>query len=144
MPRKVSDLLKKLDEMRETASIISELPGGLGELDEPRIYLSVEQAHVCKELPGLEGLELPGWVRQSLVADARGFSHDGIERALDSMVGRAWVWATEFENVHEMWWFAEPRIKIGGVTYDESLLERFFSRVGLVKLTCAGTFWTTP
>jgi predicted NAD-dependent protein-ADP-ribosyltransferase YbiA (DUF1768 family) len=75
---------------------------------------------VCAGLPELAHLALPGWVRQRLVADALRFSHDGVESALNSMGGRAWVWATEFENVHEMWRFAEPRLRIDGVTYANS------------------------
>ena len=94
--------------------IVSALPEGLGGLDEPHIYPSVDQAGMCAGLTGLEGLELPGWVRQSLVVDALGFSRGGISRALGSMQGRVWLWVTEFENVHDMWRFAEPTIKIDG------------------------------
>lgn len=113
----VKDLISRLG---EEYAIIRELPSDVGELDEPRIYLSEQQAEVCKEYPKLEHLaaKLPGWVRQSLIADALGFSRGGITRALSYTERRPWVWATEFENVHDKWKFDEPRIKVGRYTYE--------------------------
>ena len=113
----VKDLISRLG---EKPAIISELPSTVDELDEPRIYLSEQQAEVCKKYPKLEHLaaKLPGWVRQSLIADALGFSRGGITRALASTRRRPWVWATEFENVHDMWTFHEPRIQVGRFRYE--------------------------
>merc|ERR1740123_2450079 len=38
--------------------------------------------------------------------------------------GRPYLWATEFENVHSLWHFSEPRIRVNGRSYPNS--EEFF------------------
>ena len=115
------EVKKMISRLGENPAIIGELPSDVGELDEPRIYLSEEQVEVCKRNHVLKDLagKLPGWVRQSLIADALGFSRGGITRALSYTERRPWVWATEFENVHDMWNFDEPRIKVGRYTYEK-------------------------
>lgn len=89
-------------------------------LDEPRIYLSRAQAEVCAKHQVLQHLVLPGWVSQRLLAEAFGHPPSGIENALNSTQGEPWLWATEFENVHSTWKFAEPRLVIDGHEYTDS------------------------
>ena len=89
-------------------------------VDEPRVWLSSAQGEVCAKYHELRHLALPGWVRQRLVAGALEHGTAGIDRALESTQGEAWVWATEFENVHDVWRFAEPRLAIDGREYRDS------------------------
>jgi predicted NAD-dependent protein-ADP-ribosyltransferase YbiA (DUF1768 family) len=89
-------------------------------VDEPRVYLSAAQGAVCARYHELKDLQLPGWVRLSLVAGALGHGMAGIQKALEFTEGEPWLWATEFENVHETWTFAEPRLTIGGKEYRDS------------------------
>lgn len=97
-----------------------------GHIREPYVFLSLDQRAKCEQIPALAFLSpmLPGWVPQSLVSDALGFGHTGIQRALHSLGGRPYVWATEFENVHDVWSFHEPAITVDGVNY--SCCESFY------------------
>ena len=81
-------------------------------VDEPRVWLSSTQGEVCAKLPG--------WVRLSLVAGALELGTAGMEKALEFTEDELWVWATEFENVHDVWRFAEPRLTIDGQEYKDS------------------------
>ena len=94
------------------------LPTLPAELDEPMVYLSDRQATACLKEPLLAPLvdSLPCWVSQRFIGVALRKDGHGIDRAL-AAVGRAFVWATEFENVHSMWKFDEPQLKIDGKTY---------------------------
>ena len=90
-------------------------------LDVPRYFLSRAQAEVIRaRLPALLDLvdALPGWVPHQRIAQALGFSSEGIERALELTHGRPYVWATEFENVHSLWRFEEPQLRMDGRSYD--------------------------
>ena len=91
-------------------------------VDEPRVYLSAAQRGVCAKYHELReaGEQLPGWVRLSLVAAALEQGTAGTDKALAFTEGEPWVWATEFENVHTTWQFAEPRLAIGGREYRDS------------------------
>ena len=90
------------------------LPDALGE---PMLYLSAcQSAVVARQLPSLRSVALPAWVPQRLVARDLGFSPQGVEAAL-SATGRPYCWATEFENVHSLWVYDEPRLLIDGAMY---------------------------
>eukprot|EP00928_Gymnodinium_smaydae_P056139 TRINITY_DN39568_c0_g1_i1.p1 TRINITY_DN39568_c0_g1~~TRINITY_DN39568_c0_g1_i1.p1 ORF type:complete len:215 (+),score=26.95 TRINITY_DN39568_c0_g1_i1:47-691(+) len=95
-------------------------------LDEPYIYLSGEQRSVVRKYSLLSDLEaeLPCWVPQRRIACALGFDDSGMNLALKELRGRAYVWATEFENVHTLWRFQEPSFEIRGKVYASS--EIFF------------------
>ncbi len=96
----------------------SRLPAG-----EPYIYLSAAQAPVLStRLPSLAEAvpRLPCWAPQRRVADALGYDHGGIERALRWAGGRPYVWATELENVHSLWRYDEPPLEIDGARYRDS------------------------
>ena len=70
-------------------------------LDEPRVYLSVAQGTVCARYLELKDLPLPGCVRLSLVVRALEHGTAGMAKTLEFTEGEPWLWATEFENVHE-------------------------------------------
>lgn len=89
-------------------------------VDEPRVWLSSTQGEVCAKYHELRDLALPGWVRLSLVAGALELGTAGMEKALEFTEDELWVWATEFENVHDVWRFAEPRLTIDGQEYKDS------------------------
>lgn len=95
-------------------------------LPEPMVYLSEEQRPVVDRYPELCNVadELPCWVPARRIGRALGFSDSGIELALRSLDGRSYVWATEFENVHSLWRFKEPRINLRGKEHHNS--ESFF------------------
>ena len=97
--------------------IFNTLPAVLPQ-DEPYYYLSAQQESVCRAYPELQVFipHLPCWIPHRRIADALGFSHRGIENALQRL-GRPYVWGTEFENVHAMWNFDEPRLTIDGQVY---------------------------
>ena len=67
---------------------------------------------------------LPGRIPAYIVAGALGFDAKGIDRAVEDLEGRLYVWATEFENVHTTWEFSEPEITVQGNTY--SCTESFY------------------
>jgi len=92
--------------------LLSEPPSALSE---PLIYLSARQALECGKRAGLSRFadHLPGWVPATVIAEALGFSDEGIRRAIQ-YTGGPYLWATEFENVHTLWEYAEPDIVIGG------------------------------
>ena len=96
--------------------LLKSLPAAL---DEPYLFLSAKQASTCAEHPPLAPYapHLPAWVPQRKVAEALGHTTDGITNALASLGGKPYVWATEFENVHSFWRFAEPTLRIDGVVY---------------------------
>eukprot|EP00040_Diaphanoeca_grandis_P024201 m.132789 g.132789 ORF g.132789 m.132789 type:complete len:206 (-) comp29631_c0_seq5:1541-2158(-) len=90
------------------------LPAVVGEA---MIYLSQAQADVLTyDLPHpvLQKLVLPCWVPHRLIADALGLDHSGVEEA-ELHVGGPYLWATEFENVHDLWEYHEPEIQVGSV-----------------------------
>ena len=83
-------------------------------LVEPMVWLSARQADVVASNPQLVALqlELPCWASQRLVGAAFGFNASGRQRAVKSLGGRSYAWATEFENVHAVWVYDEPRFRI--------------------------------
>ncbi len=89
-------------------------------LDEPRVYLSAAQGTVFARYLELKDLPLPGWVHLSLVARALEHGTAGMAKTLEFTQVEPWLWATEFDNVHETWRFAEPRLTIDGVEYEDS------------------------
>jgi predicted NAD-dependent protein-ADP-ribosyltransferase YbiA (DUF1768 family) len=84
-------------------------------LTEPMIYLSVAQRLVAARYPALAELPLPCWAPHRLVAQALGHDSCGIDLAQQMSGGRAYAWATEFENVHSLWRYQEPAIVVRGV-----------------------------
>lgn len=89
-------------------------------LDEPYYFLSSNQYEVIQQrMPSLRGYldYLPVWIPHRLIAEALGFSDEGVRRGLEFTSGRPYVWATEFENVHSHWNFEEPEIEVQGVSY---------------------------
>ena len=102
-----------------TANVYKELPKLLGE---PLIYLSARQRAVCRKHSKLKSIadHLPGWVSQAVVASAFGKSKRGIRTALAITGNKAWVWATEFENVHTTWKYPEQRITVDGTSFPDS------------------------
>eukprot|EP00756_Hemistasia_phaeocysticola_P005967 Hpha_TRINITY_DN13600_c0_g1::TRINITY_DN13600_c0_g1_i2::g.122491::m.122491 len=91
-------------------------------LAEPYVYLSTSQVDRVTRYPVLAPLapRLPGWVPQRLIAQALGHSSAGMRNAV-AEVGRPYVWATEFENVHGVWAYREPRLNIDGEEYDSPM-----------------------
>jgi predicted NAD-dependent protein-ADP-ribosyltransferase YbiA (DUF1768 family) len=92
----------------------AEYPALPSDLSEPMIFLSGRQRLVAARYPALASLELPCWAPHRTVATALGHSHCGIEHALNHLGGKPYVWATEFENVHSLWRYPEPKIEVGG------------------------------
>ena len=89
-------------------------------LTEPYYYLSRHQRPIILEhLPSLRAYAplLPVWVPHRRIAEALGYSAEGIQRALQHTGGRPYVWATEFENVHSYWIFNEPKIVVDGIQH---------------------------
>ena len=88
---------------------------------EPYYYLSQSQAPICRRYPLLQRYipSLPCWVPHRIIADALGFTHDGINNALKRF-SRPYLWATEFENVHSLWNYSEPHFVVDGVPYQGS------------------------
>lgn len=85
---------------------------------EPLVYLSNAQTDIVERLfPSLANVTLPAWVPQRLIADDLGLGHEGLTRGLASTGGVPWLWATEFENVHNLWRYNEPALVIGGIEY---------------------------
>ena len=136
--------------LRKMGDVVAAFPTFV---DEPRVWLSAAQGPVCARYLELKDLALPGWVRLSLVAGALEHGTAGIEKALEFTEGEPWVWATEFENVHGLWKFAEPRLTIGGKEYKDS--ETYFhaqkpvpfdaqawdaQRVGVMRTALAAKF----
>ena len=95
----------------------------------PSIYLAREQTDVLSkpELRGvreyIDNLELreddclPAWVPHRVVAKSLGLGTDGITKATAWAAGTPYVWATEFENVHDLWTFTEPCITVDSKAY---------------------------
>ena len=102
----------------EEDKLLKELPA---ELTESMYYLSRLQLRKVLEIPELAGYadDLPGWVPHRVVAMALGHGVDAIEVATASL-GRPYVWATEFENVHDCWHYIERPLQIGGRWYKDS------------------------
>uniref|UniRef100_A0A6U5CBU5 NADAR domain-containing protein n=1 Tax=Hemiselmis andersenii TaxID=464988 RepID=A0A6U5CBU5_HEMAN len=105
-------------------------------LNEPMVYLSAEQAAVIAAYPGLSHIRLPAWVPHALVADQLGHGCEAIRRAVDFLGGKPYLWATEFENVHSLWRYSEPRITVAGETYANSE-DYYHSRKPTVKCRSA-------
>ncbi|CAJ1434116.1 unnamed protein product, partial [Effrenium voratum] len=86
-------------------------------LREAQYYVSVAPERPGRNLQRLlDGLELPCWVPHRCLADALGFSHGGIAAA-EGALGRGYLWASEFENVHSLWPFREPGFTAHGVRF---------------------------
>ena len=102
----------------ERRGFFHQLPATLPKA-EPLIWLSELQAPVCQQNPRLRSFvpHLPCWIPQRTIADALGFSHAGIDHALERL-GRPWLWATELENVHSVWRYDEPSITVDGRQYE--------------------------
>ena len=94
---------------------------------EPYYYLSSKQAPVCAQYPILKKYipVLPCWIPHRTIADALGFSHEGIDNACHRY-SRPYLWATEFENVHSLWNYEEPHFQINGIHYKGS--EDYYQR----------------
>ena len=98
-------------------------------LDRPMIYLSREQEPVIMDNAKMHGVcdflddrevcdtNLPAWVPAKVIADSLGFGTNGIIKATAWAAGTPYVWATEFENVHDLWKFTEPCIAVGDTVY---------------------------
>jgi len=104
------------------------MPVLVGTLSQPMLYFSKRQRNVIVRR-GLSALvpyadHLPGWIPAKIVAGALGFDAKGIDKALEDLEGRPYVWATEFENVHTTWDFPEPEITVLGNVY--ACTESFF------------------
>ena len=110
------DVAATLRARRWLSCVLPELPEVL---PEPLIYLSANQSDICLGYASLAPLasQLPGWVPHRLIADALGHGTRAIDGVL-ARIGRPYVWATEFENVHSMWRFDEPPIVIDGTTHE--------------------------
>lgn len=88
---------------------------------EPLIYLSRKQVPVVEHLfPSLRDYTLPAWVPQRLIARDQRFDDTGMTNALKSTDGTPYLWATEFENVHDTWKYKEPELHIDGKEYTDS------------------------
>lgn len=86
----------------------------------PYVYLSAAQNDVVVDYENLRELagQLPLWVPQRRVAAALGHPPEGVNHALQRTNGVGYLWATEFENVHQTWRYTEPSIEVDGETYD--------------------------
>jgi len=95
-------------------------------LPEPLVYLSARQRLVVQRYRELQDLvdDLPCWVPHRRIAQALGHDESGIRLAMESLQGRPYVWATEFENVHSVWRYQEPTLTIDGKKYPNS--EEYF------------------
>jgi len=87
---------------------------------EPLYYLSADQQKRCKDYPELAELTLPAWVPLRIIGSALSHSGHGITAAQQILGGEAFLWATEFENVHSFWHFEEPRVDMDGVQHKNS------------------------
>lgn len=96
---------------------LKELPSAL---EKPMYYLSKLQEGIIRGYAGLKKYagDLPLWVPHEEIAIALGHGTDGIKMA-ETDHGK-YVWATEFENVHDTWNYEEPKITIDGATYDDA------------------------
>ena len=89
------------------ADFLEELPP---EISESYYYLGDQQRSVILEkFNSLHHYvpHLPGWIPWRKVATALGYGFSAIEAA-EAKIGRPFIWATEFENVHATWTFDEP------------------------------------
>jgi len=97
-------------------------------LEDPMIFLSASQNIVLQQHPplneALKGYSLPAWVPHRVVANALGYGQAGIKNAIGSLNGLPYVWATEFENVHDLWYYDEPTFVMDGHKYQGS--EHFY------------------
>ena len=90
---------------------------------EPHVFLSVAQAAVCQRYETLKNLKLPCWVPQRLVGEVLGL--DEVQAGLSRKrathsAGAPYLWATEFENVHDNFVYREPEIRVDGTLYSSS------------------------
>jgi predicted NAD-dependent protein-ADP-ribosyltransferase YbiA (DUF1768 family) len=88
---------------------------------EPMVYLSAKQSAIVARLPALQPTikragGLPCWVSATVVGEALGHGPEGVARAVQHL-GRPYLWATEFENVHSLWRYREPEITVDNVKY---------------------------
>lgn len=74
---------------------------------------------MAERFPSLSGYALPTWVPQELIARDMHYSDAGIKKALLKYQA-PYLWATEFENVHDLWVYDEPKLTINGRTYKDS------------------------
>mmetsp|Transcript_63366 Transcript_63366/g.141146 ORF Transcript_63366/g.141146 Transcript_63366/m.141146 type:complete len:249 (-) Transcript_63366:108-854(-) len=96
-------------------------------LKEPLYYLSPAQSEIVRKKGLTAAVEAAGGLTQRAdgnlgcylfhrdVAAALGFNLDGIEMAKERF--GAYVWCTEFENVHSTWNFREPGFDFAGLHF---------------------------
>jgi hypothetical protein len=100
-----------------SADFFARLPANPQDLTQSYYYLGSQQKQVIVDrnlyllIPYVE--LLPGWVPWRKVSTALGFSIDAIEKA-EQILGKPFVWGSEFENVHEDWHFNEPGFYFAG------------------------------
>jgi len=92
------------------------MPVLVGTLSQPMLYFSKRKRNVIIRC-GLSALNsyadhLPGWIAAYIAAGALGFDAKVIDRTVEDLQGRPYVWATEFENVHTTWEFSESEISV--------------------------------
>ena len=94
--------------------------GGADDASQGYYYVSCRpQPHQLRGLPKLKKLldsvSLPCWLPHRKLADALGHSHSAIVAA-ESVCG-GYCWASEFENVHELWPIREPGFVCAGMWF---------------------------
>lgn len=98
-------------------------------ITEPYIYISEKQTMLIRDtnlFPAIkqmledEKIQLPAWLPQRVIARDLRYDLSGIEKALEHTNQKPYVWATEFENVHDRWSYDEPEITVDGTNYENS------------------------
>ena len=101
------------------------------------IYLSEKQSSVVKaKLPSLKDIILPAWAPQRLIANDLGFSPQGMQKALASLDGTPYLWATELENVHDIWVYDEPHLTRYQTVLRVTLFQGVVERRTLKSYSC--------
>jgi len=93
----------------------------------PMIYISEDQMEFCQKNSVLCKIahQLPLFISHFDIALALGFTDDAIKKAMKFVRNNYhnrgfYIWATEFENVHNTWKFLEPKITIDSMIYEDS------------------------
>jgi len=90
------------------------IPSYFKHIDEPMIYLSLAQKKKVQTVPhnnynfSQYADALPTWVCAKEVGRALNKDITAVDRAQAWLRNKPYMWATEFENVHEFWEFKEP------------------------------------
>ena len=93
--------------------------------DGAQYYVSTQPVRPSAGVRQLLGaVALPCWLPHRRLADALGHPHTAIVAAEAACGGRGYRWASEFENVHDLWPFQEPGFVAHGVRFSGS--EQFF------------------